>query len=383
MEQLKYITSPKQMQTLHYHHFTLPLRKNLEVMLRLRYEELKKSSKTIYTLQHIANILGMSKSAVSREIKKGTISMGFDTDGEIFQYRFDVAQKKSIENRAKNYQSPKLVTHADLLQKLVDFINNNCVSIQTALYRLFVDKKISIPISTQTIYKYVRQKKININPRCFRHISHIKSKKPHIDGKTIQMGINISSRPEYANLREELGHWEGDTVYSLRGDKVCLLTLVDRRSRLLIVIRIPDRTAKSVINALNDLEKKLGYESFKEMFKTITFDNGKEFSNVKEIEHSCIYPHLLRTNAYFANPYHSWERGTNENTNGWIRFYFPKKTFFDSISQETIQSKVNKINFSMRRVINNRSSYEFYTKENPNMIKALDLLGFCNPFITE
>ena len=119
------------------------------------------------------------------------------------------------------------------------------------------------------------------------------------------------------------------------------------------------------------------------MFKTITFDNGKEFSNVKEIEHSCIYPHLLRTNAYFANPYHSWERGTNENTNGWIRFYFPKKTFFDSISQETIQSKVNKINFSMRRVINNRSSYEFYTRENPNMIKALDLLGFCNPFITE
>lgn len=140
MEQLKYITSTKQMQTLHYHHFTLLFRKNLEVMLRLRYEELKKSSKTIYTLQHIANILGMSKSAVSREIKKGTISMGFDTGGEIFQYRFDVAQKKSIENRAKNYQSPKLVTHADLLQKLVDFINNNCVSIQTALYRLFVDK---------------------------------------------------------------------------------------------------------------------------------------------------------------------------------------------------------------------------------------------------
>jgi len=383
MEQFKYTTNTDEMQAFHYHHFTLPLRKNLEALLRCRYQQLKKSKKTTYTLQHIAHILGMSKSAVSREIKRGTISLGFDASGEIFEYRFDVAQKRSIENRAKNYQTPKSVVYAHYISKLASFINKNCVSIETARYRLFVDQRIIEPISIPTLYKYVHQKKIYIKPKCLRHISTNKHKTHPLDGKAIQRGLNIALRPEYADLREEIGHWEGDTVYSSRGDRVCLLTLADRRSRLLIVVRIPDRTAKSITNALNEIEKKLGYETFKAMFKSITFDNGKEFSDVDGIEHSCLNPELIRTNAYYANPYHSWERGTNENTNGWIRFYFPKKTFFDSIPDSKIQLEANKINFSMRRVINNCSSYEYYLKNNPEMKHALNLLGFYNPFVTK
>ncbi|MFA6845799.1 MAG: IS30 family transposase, partial [Sphaerochaetaceae bacterium] len=111
----------------------------------------------------------------------------------------------------------------------------------------------------------------------------------------------------------EAGHWEGDTVYSSRnGSKACLLTLVERKSRRELILKIPDRTSRSVRNGIDRIEKQLGSRLFRMVFLSITFDNGAEFADVPGLENS-VLTQGKRTVLYFAHPYCSCERGTNEN----------------------------------------------------------------------
>ena len=122
----------------------------------------------------------------------------------------------------------------------------------------------------------------------------------------------ISERPDYINNRSEFGHWEGDTVMG-KDKHQCFLTLVERLSGLNRIVKLPNRTAKNVTNALISL---LSAEPH--LFKSITFDNGTEFHSYKIIEQ------MFGVTCYFANPHHPWERGSNENFNGLLRQYFPK-----------------------------------------------------------
>lgn len=266
------------------------------------------------------------------------------------------------------------------IKNLSNLINNEKISPEVAIYlyeRYFESK---FPICLKTVYKYIKRKIIKIKPGILRHVNYYKAKKDPKIGKRIQKGDNISKRPEEANNREVFGHWEGDTVYSSRGDKSCLLTLVERKTRFLITVKIPDRTSESVVKGIDCLQEKLGINSFKKFFKTITFDNGTEFSRIDQIENSNGDPNCHRTKTYFANAYHSWERGTNENTNGWIRYYFPKGIFFDSISENTIANKTNKINFSMRKILGRKSAYEQFIVEDDTFKIDLTKIGVYDPF---
>ena len=103
-----------------------------------------------------------------------------------------------------------------------------------------------------------------------------------------------------------------------------LLTLTERKTRKEIIIAIPNRKAETVVKALDALERKLGARRFRAIFKSITFDNGTEFAAAEGLERSCVNKRLPRTKVYFCHPYSSWERGTNENTNGMIRRRFPQ-----------------------------------------------------------
>lgn len=138
--------------------------------------------------------------------------------------------------------------------------------------------------------------------------------------------VSISERPEVVELRKKLGHWEGDSVVS-RQSKYGLNTLVERKSGLVFITKIKngkaEETAQAVITRLSVLPKAKR--------QTLTLDNGPENAGHK------IITAALKTRCYFARPYHSWERGTNENTNGLIRYYFPKKTDFAKISEGQIK----------------------------------------------
>ncbi|PCI18871.1 IS30 family transposase, partial [Candidatus Wolfebacteria bacterium] len=138
-------------------------------------------------------------------------------------------------------------------------------------------------------------------------------------------GISIDMRPEHIEQRKEIGHWEGDSVVS-RKSKVGLNTLVERKTGLVFISKIKNgtshETTSAVVHRLNILPCKLR--------RTLTVDNGSENAGYKEITDT------LNAVVYFAHPYSSWERGSNENTNGLIRWYFPKGTDFANVTDEQI-----------------------------------------------
>lgn len=172
-------------------------------------------------------------------------------------------------------------------------------------------------------------------------------------------GESIEQRPEEIDEREEFGHWEGDTVYSGKGKRKttrALLTLTERKTRKEIIIAIPNRKAETVVKALDALERKLGARRFRAIFKSITFDNGTEFAAAEELERSCVNKRLPRTKVYFCHPYSSWERGTNENTNGMIRRRFPKGTNFAAVTNAQITQAENWINNYPRKILGYKSS---------------------------
>ena len=172
-------------------------------------------------------------------------------------------------------------------------------------------------------------------------------------------GESIEQRPEEIDGREEFGHWEGDTVYSGKGKRKttrALLTMTERKTRKEIIIAIPNRKAETVVKALDALERKLGARRFRAIFKSITFDNGTEFAAAEGLERSCVNKRLPRTKVYFCHPYSSWERGTNENTNGMIRRRFPKGTNFAAVTNAQITQAENWINNYPRKILGYKSS---------------------------
>lgn len=134
------------------------------------------------------------------------------------------------------------------------------------------------------------------------------------------------------------------------------ITFEQRETRKEIIIAIPNRKAETVVKALDALERKLGARRFRAIFKSITFDNGTEFAAAEGLERSCVNKRLPRTKVYFCHPYSSWERGTNENTNGMIRRRFPKGTNFAAVTNAQIAQAENWINNYPRKILGYKSS---------------------------
>jgi len=148
----------------------------------------------------------------------------------------------------------------------------------------------------------------------------------------------ITARPAHIQKRSRYGHWEGDTVVG-KGHSGCIATFVERKSGYLMAVKLNRGTAKQF-----ELAAEHSFAAIPKKYrKTLTLDNGTEMSNYEEIEKSS------GLEVYFAQPYHSWERGTNENTNGLLRFYFPKQMRFESITQEMLDLAVTQLNTRPRK----------------------------------
>ena len=193
-----------------------------------------------------------------------------------------------------------------------------------------------------------------------------KYKKVRKIAKRAPAGESIEKRPEEVEGREVFGHWEGDTVYSGKGkkrSKAGLLTITERKTRKEIIIKIPNRQAETVIKAMDALERKYGATAFRMIFKSITFDNGSEFAEAEKIEASCINKTIPRTKVFFAHPYSSFERGTNENLNGMIRRKHPKGTHFDKVTKKELKETEEWMNNYPRPVLGYMSSNKLFEEE--------------------
>ena len=181
--------------------------------------------------------------------------------------------------------------------------------------------------------------------------------------KRLSAGKSIEERPEEIDSRSEFGHVEMDSVIGQRGkQKATLLTIIERKTRKTKIRKQPDKTAETVVAALDELEREYG-DKFYKLFKTITVDNGTEFADVEGIERSCLYPGRKRTTVYYCHPYCSCERGSNENGNRMIRRKIPKGVNFENITDKEVQEVEDWVNNYPRRMFGYRSSKDLYKEE--------------------
>lgn len=310
--------------------------------------------------KEIARQLGRHYTSVYREIKRGTV-VQLDTHLRPYEkYCADVGQRKMEEAGHNKGVDLKIKNDISTLKKAEKLIKEERYS-PYAVSVVLGATDGATPLSKGTIYNYIHGGIfLNLTDDDLIYKTRKKTEKQAKRPKYNKTGMkSIEERPEEISRRDTYGHWEMDTVYSGKDkSKTCLLVLTERMTREERIMKIMDRTAQSVLNAMNELESRIGYDVFKRTFKTITCDNGVEFSKHKELElsNTCVG---IRTQVYFCHPYCSSERGTNENSNKLIRKYIPKGCDIGDYSTERIQEIEDMINNYPRELFGGLSTNEY------------------------
>jgi IS30 family transposase len=216
------------------------------------------------------------------------------------------------------------------------------------------EANLAVAVCTRTLYAYIDQGLIEgvsneslWEKRQRRCRTRHTLRRPRVTPTRRQ---SIEHRPEAVATRDEFGHWEIDLIVGPVGAKAAVMTLVERKTRKLIMRKLKDKTHRAVWRALNGIEREYGAVAFRNTFKSITADNGSEFLDVDGMQHS-VLSSLARTAMYYAHPYASWERGTNENTNRIIRRFIAKGQQIESFSRSDIQTTEHWINNYPRKII--------------------------------
>jgi transposase, IS30 family len=210
-------------------------------------------------------------------------------------------------------------------------------------------------IHHETIYQFIYSKD-NKDKKLWEYLPRKQKKRKKQTGRSVHRSqipnrVSIHNRPEKVNKRSEFGHWEGDSVEGKRSEKDGIHTEVERVSRLLAAQKMKTITSKQAVIAQIRIFKNLP----KHARRSTTLDNGKEHHH-----HSRLWE--LKMSTYFADPYSSWQRGTNENTNGLLRRYLPKGSSFQDLAQDELEDIVEEINNRPRKVLGYNTPREVFEK---------------------
>lgn len=306
------------------------------------------------SLSRIAKELGRNKSTISRELRRNA--------GEEF-YSPSTAQT-FYSNRRRNCCPGKKLLNQDIYILVKNKFLCQQWSPQQISERVRLEKPEQF-VSFNTIYRGIYSGMFDTEnlyhgkKGAKRHLRH-KGKPRHRKGSEerrgkIQISNNIVDRPSEANERSRIGDWEADTVLGKHG-KACLVTLDDRKSRFLICRKAAGKKSAAVKDVIIDALKN-------EPVETITPDRGKEFA-----EHRTITEELGGKQFYFPLPHHPWQRGTNENTNGLLREYFPKQKDITNYSDSYIAFVTDKINKRPRKCLGYKTPFEVYYSKTLHLI---------------
>jgi IS30 family transposase len=318
----------------------------------MKYQQLTKEERYLMghelsmgsSLRAIARKLDRSPATISREKRR-------NVDPSDGSYRYQKADRYSRARRRRCRQGPNYqASEVELVHTLIE--------------RQWSPEQISgrlqmlgeLTISTSTIYRWVKRDRSRGGQlwQQTRRLSHryrkgyrVKDSRGRLKGKT-----PITDRSEVINSRQEIGHWEGDTVMGSDG-RHCVLTLVERKTRLVRIVKLE---ARKVVNVNRALAREFGYRG-KLLIKSLTLDNGTEFHGYAALQKR------YGKDFYFAAPYHSWERGTNENTNGLIRQYLPKGSCFKDLTQRQCNAIEKTLNDRPRKTLGYQTPAEAYYAE--------------------
>lgn len=309
----------------------------------LKYRQLTEAERYILSrhkreglsFRAIAQALGRSPSTISREVKRNaTLAV---SKGKTF-YVPSKAQEHTNGRRSRSrrvkHHGPEVYAH----------IEGRLTELQWSPEQIAneLPKQLGVSLSPMTIYRHVRRdqkgggtlfKQLRQGGKRRRKRTYGVENRGKLGGKPM-----IDTRDPAIELRQEVGHWEGDTVMGASGERSCLLTLVERASGLAKVLRLPNRKVRAVNRAVVGLIKGSNLP-----FKTITWDNGTEFHGYRQIEQA------TGVGCYFAYPHHPWERGSNENFNGLLRQYFRKGRSLSGKRQSDCDQATAKLNSRPRK----------------------------------
>jgi IS30 family transposase len=334
-----------------YRRLTLKERTIIETLL-------KENRKTTY----IAKQLNRSRSTICREINAWIKKPQDKYDAEL-AYWCAINQNSSKREPDKLNQFPRLkmaVYRGLLLGDSPELISGRL--------KLEHPQDQSMQVSYETIYKHIYthpQGKINLKliKLLVRHKARRIRKVRRVDNICIKDRTSIDNRPEYIIQRLEAGHWEGDLMIGLR-QASCIGTIVERKTRYVILVKLANKKSETVTNAFAEKLNVFHYT----IRLTMTYDNGTEMAYHKSLSDQ------TGMDIYFAHPFSSWERGTNENTNGLVRRYYPKKTDFNTVTEQQLEQLQNHLNNRPRKVLGYYTPNEMMQAEINKTLKPMLLL---------
>lgn len=297
-----------------------------------------------YSMRQAAQQLGVAASTVSRELRRNARPTG---TYHAASARVLARTRREAANtvRAKLLRAPQLAAVVE--QKL----KANWSPEQVAGWLRATGR--ALRVCAQTIYDWIYRFRHDL----LEHLHCRKGKYRRTRESTLRKAFRdkqkeprrITARPAHVLKRNRYGHWEGDTVVG-KGHTGYIATFVERKSGYLLAVKLERGTASAFAQAATG-----SFAAVPLRYKqTLTLDNGTEMSSYEEMERSTS----LRL--YFAHPYHSWERGTNENTNGLLRFYFPKQMSFAHLTQQQLDAAVREINTRPRKRLGYKSPEQVF-----------------------
>ncbi len=336
----------------HFRHLTFTQRLQLEAYLKAKLPK-----------KEIAKLLGVHISTVYREIKRGAYTRLNSNTYEYYTfYSPDISEKKYRYNLSAKGQPLKIGNDLDFSDYIEFKIIKEKYSPEAVLGEIKSHGlNFKTMISKSTLYRYidsgifltVTNKDLPVKRNKFKHKYH------RIKPSRAPKGKSIEQRPIYINSRDFFGDWEMDCVEGKKGTKKTLLVFTERKTRYEIIVLMKDKTTASVVKAIDKIERQLGSRKFKNVFRSITVDNGSEFQDFNGIERS-VLTKSKRTRVFYCHPYSSYERGSNENQNKLIRRHYPKGFDFTTVSAAEIRKVEKWINNYPRKIFDYYCSSELF-----------------------
>ena len=329
------------------------------------------------SIKRIAEELGYTYHGIYYELKRGYYMHRNSDWTETKKYSADKAQLSADLNATAKGAPIKLGRDKEFASFVESMVIEGYSPGAILLYIKEHGLKFKTKVCRVTLYSYIDKGvflKISNKDLLRKGERKAKAKKKHTK-KLVDVEHSIEKRPPEVNSREVFGHWEGDTVVGKKKKGQTVLTLTERLTRMEIIVKSPDKTAASTVRIFNSLERKLGTVMFRKVFKSITFDNGVEFSDTKGLEYS-PGTQKRRTTVYYCHPYCSSERGSNENQNGFIRRFIRKGTLISNYSSTYIKHVQSFINNYPRALFNGESSAKRFSAE----LQKLNIKNFLYNF---
>lgn len=304
------------------------------------------------TKSYIAKALNRSRSTITREVNKWVqnIEDNYDADLAHWNAKDDYLNKRNLD-KISTYSLLRFFVYKGLLS------NWTPEQISGRLKELYPNDPI-MSISHEAIYSHIYTRpQASLNKKLIKLLVRKKtrrrpSKKRRGTGSKITNQVSIDNRPEHIELRQEVGHWEGDLVIG-KDHKSAIGTIVERKTRFTLILKLNSKKADEIAEVFSKILNNLNH-IYK---KSMTYDNGIEMARHEKITEN------TGMKIYFAHPYSSWERGTNENTNGLIRRYLPKGTNFNEISENQLLIIQEKLNNRPRKIIGYKTPKEMMNIE--------------------